>query len=142
MHCFLIVGKSFSGLTKKILERGDKYIVLKDVPKYYKPQKNNPNYVYVNFSNEAELEVAIDKLGQIDGVITIYENYIITAAKIAKKLKKPGLAIASATACSDKYKMRGLLSKDVYKRQDICFVLNGPREKDWSSFFKGHRLKK
>lgn len=25
---------------------------------------------------------------------------------------------------------------------DICFVLNGPREKDWSSFFKGHRLKK
>lgn len=25
---------------------------------------------------------------------------------------------------------------------DICFVLNGPREQDWSSFFKGHRLKK
>jgi hypothetical protein len=25
---------------------------------------------------------------------------------------------------------------------DICFVLNGPREKDWSNFFKGHKLKK
>ena len=24
---------------------------------------------------------------------------------------------------------------------DICFVLNGPRENDWSNFFKGHRLK-
>lgn len=117
MHCFLIVGKSFSGLTKKIIERGDKYIVLKDVPKYYKPQKKNPNYVYVNFSNEGELEVAIDKLGQIDGVITIYENYIITTAKIAKKLNKPGLSITSATACSDKYKMRGLLSKS---KSNLC----------------------
>ncbi len=117
MNCFLIVGKSFSGLTKKILQRGDKYIVLKDVPKYYKPQKKTPNYVYVNFSNEAELEIAIEKLGQIDGVITIYENYIITAAKIAKKLKKPGLSMASATACSDKYKMRGLLSKS---KSNLC----------------------
>ncbi len=111
MSCFLIVGKSFSGLESKIRERGDYFFVLKDNPNNSYVTRKKPENIYVDFSNKTALDNMVRSLHQIDGVITIYENYIVSAAKIAKMLKKPGLTMDSAIACSDKYEMRRRMSK-------------------------------
>lgn len=104
MSRYLIIGKSFSGLESKILDRGDEFIILKDgAPK---SAKNSSSTRYCDFKSHKSIDEAVKKLPRIDGVIAIYENYIVIAAKISKMLDRPGLPPASALACTDKLEMR------------------------------------
>ncbi len=104
-NSFLIVGKSFSSLVKTIEDRGDKWVLLKDSRVVGKTKK--PNQININFSNKATLANEVNKLkGKINGVIAIYENYIVAASKIAETLECPVLPLESAKACTDKELMR------------------------------------
>ena len=49
MQTFLIVGKNFSGLRDKILERGDEYILLQDIHATKKPDAQLKRRVVVDF---------------------------------------------------------------------------------------------
>lgn len=104
-NTFLIVGKSFSSLVKAIENRGDNWVLLKDSGAARQAKK--PHQIIVNFADKTALRNEVSKLnGKIDGVIAIYENYIVTASEIAEMLGLPALPIESAKACTDKELMR------------------------------------
>lgn len=117
MSTFLVVGKNFSGLRNKILERNDNYILLQDSLATRFPGKKLKNRVVVSFSKKGELLAAVEPLrGKVDGVITVYENYVLPAAWIADHLGLPGLPIKAAEAATDKFLMRqkfALAPKDI-----------------------------
>ncbi len=109
MKTFLVVGKNFSGLKNKIEERGDNFIVLRDKATLKNPEKKLKQSVVVDFSDNKALIEAVDELEpKIDGVITIYENYVLAAAEIAQHLNLPGMPIEAAKACTDKALMRAM----------------------------------
>lgn len=114
MKTVLIVGKNFTGLKSKLIELDYKYIVLKDVKTVKNTNIKLKHTIYANFSNKQSLLKTVDEItskGQhIDGVITIYENYVKHTAIIAAHLKLPGMPVDAATACTDKYIMRTLFS--------------------------------
>jgi biotin carboxylase len=111
MKHILIVGKKFSGLTGAIEKAGYEYTVLKDVTTTKFPGKKLKHRVVADFSSTDRLFEAVDTLHAshpIDGVITVYENYILPAAQIGQHLNLPHLPIDSAEACTDKFLMRTL----------------------------------
>jgi glutathione synthase/RimK-type ligase-like ATP-grasp enzyme len=108
-NTFLIVGKNFSSLKSTIEHRGDAWVLLKDSDK---TNADKPNIIHVNFADENAVMRSVDELrGKIDGVIAIYENYIVWASKLAGKLGLPALPVDSARACTDKDLMRTLFLK-------------------------------
>lgn len=118
MHTILIVGNSFSGLTSYLKSRGYNYVVLKDKSKAKNLSKNLKNRILCDFSSIDAIKQAIDeavKKYSIDAVMTVYENYVVSAAMIADYLNLPGLPISAAEACTDKYLMRGLFAKSPQK---------------------------
>lgn len=103
-NTFLIVGRSFSSLVKSIEDRGDDWILLKDSNIN---KASRPNQINVDFSNTEKLNAEVQKLkSEVDGVIAIYENYIVVASEIAEMLGLPALPLESARACTDKELMR------------------------------------
>jgi len=107
MQRILIVGKSFSGLTNFLKESGYDYIVLKDVQSAKHPEKKYKRRVLCDFSSRETVIEAVAKIkDQVDGVIATYENYILPAAWVAEYLGRPGLPVAAAEACTDKWLMR------------------------------------
>lgn len=106
---FLIVGNSFSPLTAYLREHGHEYIVLKDTRLARDPSKQLKRRVLCDFSSWEATDTAVDKVASehhIDGVLVVYEHYVLTAAKIAARLGLPGLPIDAARACTDKGLMR------------------------------------
>lgn len=111
MHTFLIVGKNFSNLRDKILERGDEYVLLQDKLATKFPNRSLKRRVVADFSSKEKLlEISEQLRGKVDGLVCMYENYILPAAWLAKHLGLPGLPVASAEACTDKYLMRQLFA--------------------------------
>lgn len=111
MSTTLIVGRSFKNLQQAILDRGDNYLVLRDIASAPHPEKRLKHRVLCDFSDEQKMLSTVHKLKKqhtITGVITIYENYIRQTALIAKALRLPGLPVDAADACTDKYRMRTL----------------------------------
>jgi biotin carboxylase len=111
MKHILIVGKKFSGLTGAIEKAGYEYTVLKDITTTRFPDKKLKRRVVADFSSTERLLATVDILHDkhpIDGVITVYENYILPTAQIGKHLNLPHLPIKSAEACTDKFLMRTL----------------------------------
>lgn len=103
-NTFLIVGKSFSSLVKTIENRGDNWILLKDSNS---AKSSRTNHINVDFADTKKLKTEVSRLKhKVDGVIAIYENYIVVASQIAEKLGLPALPIESAKACTDKELMR------------------------------------
>jgi biotin carboxylase len=112
MKYVLIVGQSFSTLTDYLLEHGHDYIVLKDVRRAKSPEKHFKRRVVCDFSSRDTVMQAVRGIRHpVDAVIATYENYILPAAWIAEELNLPGLPIATAEACTDKYLMRSLFAK-------------------------------
>lgn len=114
MKHLLIVGKKFSGLTNKIVDLGYTYTLLQDELTTKFPDKKFARRVVADFSsNESLLATVAELHGKtpIDGVITVYENYILPTAVIAEHLQLPCLPVASAEACTDKYIMRSLFAQ-------------------------------
>jgi len=111
MKHILIVGKKFSGLVKTIEDAGYEYTVLKDSLTTKFPDKKLKRRVVADFSSIDRLFEVVDTLHAkqpIDGIITVYENYILPAAQIGQHLHLPHLPIKSAEACTDKFLMRTL----------------------------------
>ena len=103
----LIVGKSFSGLTNFLKEHSYDYIVLKDELGAKHPNKKLKHRVLCDFSSKEAVLRTVDGIGKkIDGVITIYESYVLPAAWIAEHLGLPGMPPDAAEACTDKWIMR------------------------------------
>jgi len=111
MNTYLIIGKSFSGLKQKITSRGEDFVVLLDTAATKYPDKERPKTIVVDFSEDAAMKKVLEKLrGTVDAVLVTYENYILSAAKIANELGLPGMPVESAKACTDKYIMRDLFA--------------------------------
>jgi len=107
MQRLLIIGKSFSGLTNYLKEHGYDYIVLKDVLEAKHPEKKLKHRVICDFSGKNQVTATVDTIKkQIDGVIAVYENYVLPASWVAEHLGLPGMHPEAAEACTDKWIMR------------------------------------
>lgn len=107
MSHYLIVGQKFSTLTDYILAHGDTYTLLQDRKKTKFPEKRFKRRVVVDFSSQQSVLEALKAVKEpVEGVLTTYENYIVATAWIAEYLGLPGLPVAVAEACTDKYLMR------------------------------------
>lgn len=112
MKHVLIIGKKFSGFVKFLEENGYEYTELRDVKSTKFPDKKFKHRVVADFSSREKVLAAVDSLKvKPDAVFTIYENYILPAAWIAEYLGLPGLPVAAAEACTDKYLMRSLFQQ-------------------------------
>lgn len=111
MSHILIVGQKFSGLVDYIESHGHTYTYLQDVLKTKFPDKRFKHRVVADFSSRDTLLTTVDSLKHpVDAVISTYENYILPTAWIAEHLGLPGLPVAAAEACTDKFLMRSLFA--------------------------------
>lgn len=137
MATFLVVGKSFSGLKRKILERGDDYILLQDRLATKYPDKIFKKRLVVNFEQKDKLLASVKSFkDKVDGVITVYENYILPTAWIANHLGLPGLSVEAAEACTDKFIMRQRFAKALESISPDFQIVK--TEEDLSQFAKTH----
>lgn len=111
MSHILIVGRKFGPLTETLEAKGHTYLLLQDRAATKFPDKRLKNRVVADFTNKEVLLEAVDALGQsFDGVMKVYENYVLPASWIAEHLGVPALPEASAEACTDKFRMRSLFA--------------------------------
>lgn len=112
MH-ILLVGKSFSGIKTYLTNHGYTYTVLQDELATKFPDKRLRHRVVTTFADISKLLEAVDRIhlkNPINGILTTYENYILSASKIAAHLGLPGLSETTAQACTDKELMRKLFA--------------------------------
>ncbi|HTH72387.1 MAG TPA: ATP-grasp domain-containing protein [Candidatus Pristimantibacillus sp.] len=105
----LIVGNCFSTLRKYLTEHGYDHLLLKDIRLTDFPDKQFKNRAVCDFSKFENVLRTVDELVRehtFNGVMVTYENYIVTAARIAERLMLPGMPVESAKACTDKFLMR------------------------------------
>lgn len=107
MQRILLIGKEFSGHIAFLKAQGYDYIVLKDVRDAKHPEKGLKRRILCDFSSKQSILKAVDSITKrINGVIVVYENYVLPAAWIAEHLSLPGLPPDAAEACTDKWIMR------------------------------------
>lgn len=112
MSHFLIVGQKFSSLTDYIQSHGHTYTLIQDEKKTKFPTKKFKNRIVTGFDDPDAFLAAVDQMKQpVDAVLSVYENYVVAAARIADRLGLPGMPIAAAEACTDKYLMRSLFAQ-------------------------------
>lgn len=112
MKHVLIVGKKFSGFVKFLEDNGYEYTELRDIKSTKFPEKRFKHRVVADFSSRDKVLAVVDSLPvKPDAVVAVYENYILPAAWVAEYLGLPGLPVAAAEACTDKYLMRSLFQK-------------------------------
>ena len=137
MSHILIVGQKFSSLTDYLDDHGHTYMLLQDDAKTKYPEKRIKHRVVMEFSDQQTILDAVDQLKKpVDAVISTYENYILPTAWIAKHLGLPGLPIATAEACTDKYLMRSLFAKAPEKISPAFMTVND--ENDIRKFAADH----
>lgn len=107
----LLVGSGFSGITNYFREHGYSYIILKDILTTKRPDAKLKRRVVCDFSNMQKVLELVDTLPPFDGVMTVYERYIMPTAQIAAHLGLPALPPEAARACTDKSLMRELFAK-------------------------------
>ena len=139
MKNYLIVGKPFKNLSQKILELGHEYTLLQDVLTTKYPDKKFKRRVLADFSDkQALLKTASELPGNFSGVITVYENYVLPAAWIAEALDLPGMPVAAAEACTDKFTMRSLFNQAPEKISPDFAIVNN--EEDVKNFAENHQF--
>ncbi|MDB5160641.1 MAG: biotin carboxylase [Candidatus Saccharibacteria bacterium] len=107
MAKFLILGQNYSPLVGKIQARGDDYILLQDSSTQFSSKIDVSRCIKVDFKDPASaIETAGHLRGEIDGVVTLYEQYVLPLARIAHSLSLPAPDIQTAEACTDKLLMR------------------------------------
>lgn len=95
---------------------GYDYVLLQDIKATKFPNKKLNKRVIADFSDATSLLNSVESIDKkIDGVLTIYENYVVATAIIADHLGLPGMSIESAIACTDKYIMRSLFANSPKK---------------------------
>lgn len=139
MAHILIVGKSFSGLKNYLRDHEYTFTVLQDVRTTKFPDRRLKNRFVADFSNREKLLSSVDdihKISPIDGLLTTYENYILSAALIAEHLGLPGIRSEAAFACTDKERMRKLFATTPVKvSPDFAVITN---EADVKAFADNH----
>lgn len=141
MSHILVVGKKFSGLTDRIIKNGNDYTLLQDKLTTQFPERKIARRVVADFSTTESLFKTVDKIHHdhpIDGVISIYENYILQTALIGEHLDLPHLPVAAAEACTDKYIMRSLFAQAPEKISPAFAVVEN--EEDVRKFAEDHDL--
>lgn len=137
MHSYLIVGKSFSGLKNKIVERGDDYFLLQDKLATRYPNKQLKHRVVADFSSKDSVINAVKNLPvKVDAVVTVYENYVLASAWISEYLNVPGLPLDAAEACTDKFLMRTLFAKSLHRISPDFAIIESAG--DLEAFAKSH----
>ena len=139
MHTVLIVGSTFHTLTNYLIDNGYEYVVLRDIKKANNPEKRLKRRVVCNFWSDKTIFAALEEVNErftVDAVITTYENYIVSTAKIAEKLNLPAISVESAKACTDKKIMRKLFEKAPKKISPRFAEVKN--EKDAFSFAQKH----
>jgi hypothetical protein len=139
MKHVLIVGKKFSGLAHAVEAAGHTYTLLQDSLATKFPERKVTGRVVADFSSNQALFEAVDHIHSehpIDGVITMYENYVLQTAIIGEHLGLPHLPVHSAEACTDKYLMRSLFAKAPEKVSPDFAIVNG--ENELRSFASSH----
>lgn len=112
MSHILIVGQKFSSLTNYLLDNGHEYTFFQDENKTKFPNKKFKRRVLADFSTRESVLASLNKVKRpIDGVISVYENYVLPAAWIAEHLGIAGIPVRSAEACTDKTLMRKLFAQ-------------------------------
>lgn len=109
MAHILIIGKAFSGIKRYLVDHGHSYTVLQDVLATKYPDKRFKSRVVADFSHIDQMLQTVDKINKkthIDASLAMYEQYIVTNARVARHLGLPGLSLESAHACTDKELMR------------------------------------
>lgn len=102
----LIVGREFRGLVDRLKEAGHEYRILRD-RKIEKIGREKDFYVMGDFSTPETILSSLSAMPwKPDAVMTIYENYVLPAAYITEYYGLPGMPVAAAEACTDKYIMR------------------------------------
>lgn len=150
MKHVLIIGKKFSGFVKFLEENGYEYTELRDIKTTKFPEKKFRHRVVADFSSREKVLEAVDSLPvKPDAVFAIYENYILPAAWVAEHLELPGLPVAAAEACTDKYLMRTLfreapekISPDFREVQSLEEVQEFARGHDFPLIMKPANLSK
>jgi biotin carboxylase len=78
--------------------------------------KNTAAYDSVIRVDFDHLDRELPRLAALDlpiaGLLCTYENYILARAQLAQALRVPGLSVAAAERCTDKYLMRQAFSAD------------------------------
>lgn len=106
MH-ILVVGPLFSGMRAYLTENGYTYTILEDIKQQKSASKKQKNRYFADFSNNESILATINSLKwSFDGVITVYENFVMPTALIAQHLNLPGLPLSAAKKCTDKFLMR------------------------------------
>lgn len=139
MSHILIIGRNFTPFASYLTDNGHTYTLLLDKNTTNKTVKQRENTVVVDFLDEKLIDKALTQLPhKPDAVMTIYENYILPAAKIASALNLPGLPIEAAEACTDKYLMRGLFATSPQKISPAFSIVNNAE--DLKSFANNHEF--
>ncbi len=139
MSTILIVGQSFSGLNNYILNHGNEYVLLRDNHAVANPSKTVKRRVLCDFSNESSIIAAADELHKVhgfDAVYALYEQYIVTAAKLAERYGLPGCPVSAAEACTDKFVMRQLFTEAPVKISPDFAIVNSTS--DLIDFARNH----
>ncbi len=137
MSHILIVGQKFSSLTQYIETNGHTYTFLQDALKTKFPDKKFKHRVVADFSSKEAIFATIRAIKTpIDGVITTYENYVLPTAWIAQYLGVPGIPVAAAEACTDKFLMRSLFDTAPEKISPAFAIVTS--EKDVRTFANTH----
>lgn len=139
MSTILIVGQSFSGLNKYIVDQGDEYILLRDKHRVINPGKQIKRRVLSDFSDESNIIAAADELHNVhafDAVYALYEQYVVIAAKLAERYSLAGCPVAAAQACTDKFVMRQLFARAPAKISPDFAIVNTAQ--DLTDFARSH----
>jgi len=137
MPHLLIVGKKFTPLIENLTAHGHTYTLLQDRATTKFPERKLARRVVADFTDkDSLLEAARSITTPIDGVLTIYENYVLPAAWIAEALNVPGLPVSAAEACTDKFIMRSLFAEAPEKISPAFALVSN--EEEVKEFAKRH----
>jgi carbamoylphosphate synthase large subunit len=137
MSHILIVGQKFTTLTDYIIAHGHEYTFIQDVRLTKFPDKKFKRRILGDFSSKEALLTSLKMLtSKPDAVIATYENYILAAAWAAEFLNLPGLPIAAAEACTDKFLMRSLFETAPEKISPAFATVSN--EDELTTFAKTH----
>jgi len=135
----LIVGNSHHTLRDYLEEHGYNYVTLKDIRLTKFPDKKLQHRELADFSDRQKLFQAVDTAHQryaIDGVMVVYESYVLIAAEIAAHLDVPAMPLEAARACTDKFLMRQKFAKAPIKiSPDFMLVESEQDLRDFATKF-------
>jgi hypothetical protein len=112
MAHILIIGQSTSRLREYLTTNKHSFTTVQDRLKTQSVTDKETSYILADFSSK---DTILNSLSQLkatpDGVMVIYERYVLPAAQVAAHLHLPGISEAAAEACTDKFIMRSLFAK-------------------------------